>query len=214
LERTLATTALRIAGVILGCLAVGGAVRAETPRYSYGELSYGTFDIDVDEFDEGSSAGFAVSYGFDRFQVFGAWRASTLDYVGFTEESSDLTEWVVGGGWHGLLGKPADLVVDFGISGTNLDGNVLSDEKSTLGGYFADVGLRWRIVKVFELNAFATYSDVDPPLGSSWLYEVNALGYVGRVVLGLGYQRRTWDDDDLHDWTVGTVFLRYNFGQK
>jgi hypothetical protein len=198
---------------------------AEAPKYSYAEISYGFFDLpDDDEFDKGAGGAIAGSYGFDSFQIFGQWGTSSLDFMeevspGLTETSSlDIDEWFLGGGWHGTLGEPADLVIDFGYLNTKFGGDLDTDEKTRLGGYFADIGFRWRIVKVFEINAFATYANLDNPIGASTIYELNALGYIGRVVVGVGYAQRDWQRDDVFEedakWNVGTVFVRYNFGKN
>ena len=168
---------------------------AEAPKYSYAELAFDFIDVDFsdddddDEFDKGSGGSFAGSYGFDNFQVFGQWGTSSLDFKGEDtdgpwSESVDVTEWLVGGGWHGTMGEPADLVIDFGYLNTKLGGDIDTDEKTLLQGYFADIGIRWRIVKFFEINAFYTYADLDSA-GASNTYELNAMGYIGRVVVGL-----------------------------
>ena len=212
---------LRIATVLMGCLMLSLGVHAEAPKYSFAQVSYAFIDVDHEEFDQGSGGAIAGSYGFDNFQFFGAWGVSTLDYKyesTFTDatmtESIDLTEWLVGGGWHGTLGEPADLVIDFGYLNQRLGGDIDTDEKTTFQGYFADIGIRWRIVKPFEINAFYTYGDLDEPVGAFSTYELNALGYIGRVVVGVGYEKRSWDEDEIGDWDVGTVFVRYNFGKN
>jgi len=208
---------LRIATVMAGCLMLCLGAHAEAPKYSFAEISYFIVDEDHEEFDTGAGAGIAGSYGFDNFQVFGSWGVSTLDYKYGSPsmtESIDFTQWNFGGGWHGLLGEPADLVVDFGYLNANVSGDIDADEKTRLQGFFADIGIRWRIVKFFEVNAFYTYAALDDPLGTSSKYELNALGYIGRVVVGLGYDLRDWEHDDIGDWSVATVFVRYNFGKN
>jgi len=206
---------LRIATVMMGCLMLCLGAHAEAPKYSFAQVSYAVIDIDDEDFDTGGGAAIAGSYGFDNFQVFGGWGASPLDFKdGTMTESIDLTQWVFGGGWHGTLGEPADLVIDIGYLNTRLGGDVDPDEKTSFQGFFADIGIRWRIVKVFEVNAFYTYANLDDPLGAFSKYELNALGYIGRVVLGVGYARRSWDEDDAGDWDVATVFVRYNFGKN
>ena len=213
---------LRIATVMAGCLMLCLGAHAEAPKYSFGQISYAFIDIDHEEFDQGSGGAIAGSYGFDNFQIFGGWGTSTLDYKyddssptdAIVNESIDFTEWVVGGGWHGLLGEPADLVIDFGYLNQRVGGDIETDEKTSFQGYFLDAGIRWRIVKFFEVNAFYTWADLDEPRGAYSTYELNALGYIGRVVVGVGYEKRAWDDDDIGDWDVGTVFVRYNFGKN
>ena len=213
---------LRIATVMAGCLMLCLGAHAEAPKYSFAQVSYSFIDVDHEEFDTGAGAAIAGSYGFDNFQVFAGWGPSTLDYKyddssptdATVTESIDFTEWKLGGGWHGLLGEPADLVIDFGYLNANVSGDVPSDEKTHLQGFFVDIGIRWRIVKFFEVNAFYTYANLDDPLGASSKYELNALGYIGRVVVGLGYDKRSWDDDEVGDWDVAKVFVRYNFGKN
>ena len=213
---------LRIATVMAGCLMLCLGAHAEAPKYSFGQLSYSVIDVDHEDFDTGSGAAIAGSYGFDNFQIFGGWGVKTLDYKyddaistdATVTESIDVTDWLVGGGWHGLLGEPADLVVDFGYLNSSFSGDVDSDVNTRFQGYFVDAGIRWRIVKFFEVNAFYTWASLDDPLGASSMYELNALGYIGRVVVGVGYDKRSWDDDEVGDWDVGTVFVRYNFGKN
>jgi hypothetical protein len=206
---------LRIATVMIGCLMLSLGVHAEAPKYSFAQVSYAFIDIDEEDFDKGSGGAIMGSYGFDNFQVFGGWGTSSLDFIdGMDSYSVDVDDWMVGGGWHGALGEPADLVIDFGYLNTKLGGDIDTDVKNDLQGYFADIGFRWRIIKPFEIDAFYTYSDLDMPLGASNTYQLNALGYIGRVVVGVGYQNRSWNEEDLGDWNVGSVFVRYNFGKN
>jgi hypothetical protein len=217
----------RFAAVTIGCLALGLGAEAAAPRYSYIELGYSVVvDSDLDlgdpdfrgSLDGGSATSLGISYGFEAFQVFAGYAATRTDFDlssgGIPSGSIELERdsWFIGGGWHGWLGEPGDLVINWGYSSlrdlTEGRGGGANDK---FQGFFADVGIRWRIVKPFEINGFARYGDLDE-IGGYQSYEINALGYIGRLVLGVGYD--VVNPADLGAESKANVFVRYNMGKN
>jgi hypothetical protein len=174
--------------VLLALIVLSHQTQAASPDYSFVEIGYidvATDDFDTGDFDFGHLFGdlsdfersgdgrfFSGSFGAKRWHVFGEYRRADLDDgTGFGQKA-----WWVGGGWHGLLGKRADLVaeaayVDAKI-GTSL-GSIADD------GVRLSAGLRFLPIKLLELNGFYNYADIEMPTYDD-SYEIN---------LGAGYER-------------------------
>jgi hypothetical protein len=218
--------ALRIVAAMTACLVLGLGARAAAPKYSFIELRYAVL-VDVDlgpsdpdleaSFDNGNATSLNVSYGFEAFQVFAGYETTSTDYdltsggipAGSVEVERD--SWEIGGGWHGLLGEPGDLVINWGYTNQRDLTEGRGGDNNTFQGFFADIGIRWRIVKPFEINGFARYGDLDE-IGGYHSYEINALGYIGRLVLGVGYDLVR--PVDLGDESKANLFVRYNLGKN
>jgi hypothetical protein len=217
----------RFVSVVIGCLAVGLGAEAAAPKYSFLELGYSVVvDADLEvadpgleaDLDGGNATSLGIAYGFEAFQVFAGYRTHTADYdltsggvpVGSAELERD--NWYIGGGWHGLLGEPGDLVINWGYNRLrDLTEGRGGEDNNAFQGFFADIGIRWRIVKPFEINGCVRYGDLDE-IGGYSNYEINALGYVGRLVLGVGYDLVS--PADLDDESRANVFVRYNMGKN
>jgi len=219
------TKGLRIVAATIACRLLCLGAQAEAPKYSFVELGYSVYldadlavsdpDVNVD-FDKGNGTFLTVSYGFEAFQVFAGYGSDKADFDvtmgGNTAPVETETDnWFLGGGWHGLFGEPGDLVINWGYNNLRNLTEGRGDDKNSQQGFFADIGVRWRIVKVFEIGGYARYGDLDK-LGAYQDYGINALGYVGRVVVGVGYDLlRTGGSSDE---SAASVFVRYNFGQS
>ena len=183
-------------------LAAGTATAAE-PSYTYLEGGYvdvgADLDLDLDldilglvETD-GWFAGF--SFRLANFHFIGNYEkiSGVLDF-------SDTTTWNAGAGWHGLLGRRADLVIEASYIDFTMD---TPDGKISENGYLGTGGIRWRLVKWFEINGFVNYTDLDVATGGT-SYEINAVFYLGPINLGLGYKT--------NDVEIAAAYLRWNFG--
>jgi len=76
-------------------------------------------------------------------------------------------------------------------------------------GYLARVGARWRLIKILEVGGFVRYDDPgdldgDGENEDDEVYELNAMVYVWRIVVGLGYE--TQSDVDTYN-----LFARFTF---
>lgn len=217
----------RFVSAMIGCVALCVGAEAAAPKYSFLELGYSVV-VDADrevagpdqvaDFDGGNARSVGIAYGFEAFQVFAGYRTQTADYdlisggvpTGSVELERD--SFHIGGGWHGLLGEPGDLVIDWGYNRVrNLTEGRGGEDTDTFQGFFADIGIRWRIVKPFEINGSVRYGDLDE-IGGYRRFEINALGYVGRLVLGVGYDRI--DPEDLGEESRANLFVRYNMGKN
>jgi hypothetical protein len=183
--------------VLLALIVLSHQTQAASPDYSFVEIGYidvATDDFDTGDFDFGHLFGdlsdfersgdgrfFSGSFGAKRWHVFGEYRRADLDDgTGFGQKA-----WWVGGGWHGLLGKRADLVaeaayVDAKI-GTSL-GSIADD------GVRLSAGLRFLPIKLLELNGFYNYADIEMPTYDD-SYEINVLLKLWWFRLGAGYER-------------------------
>ena len=113
-------------------------------------------------------------------------------------DNVDLSLWQFAAGWHGGLGEKADIVAEATWTKQEIDNN--SDDGAGL-----TAGVRWRIVKMFELDGFAHWTDFGDA-GSTDSYEARAIIDIWR--LGFG-GAATFSSDD----TEYSAFVRFNFGR-
>jgi hypothetical protein len=179
--------------VIAALLMTPLAALAESPHYSFVQVQYGEIDEDS---VEGTGFGGAVLFGGKIFQAGVSYIRTEFD-VGFTEVTSD--EWTVGGGVHGLLGEPADLVANVGYFSVRGD---LEEEGLILEG-----GARWMVVPFLELNGFITHLEPNDS-DSDQLFSVSAIGFFQNMGIGASYATANHADSD--QWQV---FLRFTFGK-
>jgi hypothetical protein len=171
-----------------------GAVHAAEPGYAF--IEGGAVDIDA-RTSELESDGWFVGFsaGFKHFHIPGQFlQTSGSAGVG------DTKKWNIGVGWHGLLGEKADVVVEASYLDVRVD--TLS-ERANDDGLLASGGVRWRIVKVFEINGFVDYVNLSDR-GSDTGWRANILFNIGPVGIGLGYQSMEAD--------IASAYLRWNFG--
>jgi len=172
------------------------------PYYTYIEGGYiGVNPEAGDELlDSGKGWFIGTSWRLKQFHTFLEYRDSSIDTA--LGEALDRTQWVLGAGWHGLLGNPADLVVELGYINSDFDLSLTSGGDS---GYFVNGGVRWRPVRPFEVAAFARYVDLGGERDSEVLYRLDAIVFFRFLGIGASYERA--DFTDSYD-----LFLRFNLG--
>ncbi len=144
--------------------------------------------------DEGDGAFAGASVGFlKHFHVFARYVSNNTDTL-----DADITNTIIGGGWHGLLGDKADLIGELAYIDQEFD--FLDDS-----GYFGRVGARWRPIKLFEIGGWIRYQDAGDSFDSTGVYEANAMVHLWRFAIGLGAEIQ--DDIDTFNG-----FVRFNFG--
>jgi hypothetical protein len=169
---------------------------AAAPPYSYVEAGYNSIDIDTLK-DDGDGYFFGASFGFlKNWHVLGQYSTNETDTT-----KAEFKELTLGGGWHGLLGERADVVGELFFIDTELEN--VSDT-----GWAARAGVRWRMIKFFELGGYAKYQDPsDLDLGSEVGYEAQALLYIWRLGIGVSYQ-------DINKIETANAFVRFNFDKN
>jgi hypothetical protein len=173
--------------VIASILLVGGVGHAQdeapAPRYTFVEAGWLYVDPDKASSDNGWFAGVSVGLA-KNFQVFGEYG-----------DPGDFESWNVGGGWHGLLGRRADLVAQAAYVDADFD-----------DGFRLQFGVRWMVIRPLEINGFLNYTDLD--LTDSTAVAVNGIFLFGKTVgVGAGYE--AGDDGD-----TARAFVRFNIGKK
>ena len=177
------------------------ALAEKKPNYSYVEAGYNEIDVDdlggID--DEGNGGFVGASFGFFKhFHVFGRYVSNNTD-----DFDADVTNTLVGGGWHGLLGERADLIVDVAWIDQEFDPS--DSFKLDDDGYLARVGARWRPIKLIEIGGWIRYQDLGDDFDDDEVYEANAIVHLWRIGLGLALE--TQDEIDVY-----SGFVRINFG--
>ncbi len=174
-------TIAMVVGAVL-VLAVG-ASQAQSPNYSFVEGGWWRFDPDGASSEDGLFLGGSAGL-FGNFQVFAE--------IG---DAGPIDQWQIGGGWHGLLGKAADLVAQ----GVFLDNDLLGD------GLGVSVGIRWMVLERLELNGFVNYASLDSSETSG---ELNGIwDFAKRFGVGAGFE----GGDDAR---VLRAVVRFNFGPR
>ena len=183
---------IRTAGVlVLMALACSAAV-AQEPGYGYIEGGY--LQVDPDDFSGSGDNWYLLgSMGFLKH-----FHASAKYVSGDYADNVDLSIWQFAAGWHGLLGEKADVVAEATWTDQEIDND--SDDGAGL-----TAGVRWRMVKMFELDGFAHWTDFGDA-GSQDSYEARAIIDIWRIGLG---GAATFSSED----TQYSAFLRFNFGR-
>jgi hypothetical protein len=190
-----------LAAVALLALALPGTTRAQ-PYYTYVEGGYiGVNPKSGDELlDSGKGWFIGTSWRLQQFHTFLEYRDASIDTT--LGEAVDQTQWLFGGGWHGLLGNPADLVVELGYINSDFNLSFTSGGDS---GYFVNGGVRWKVIRPFELDASASYVDLGGDRTSEVIYRLDAIAFIRSFGIGGGYRKA--DRTDSYD-----LFLRFNLG--
>jgi len=182
------------AGVLAALMALSGSLAlAEAPAWTY--VEGGTLNVDPDNFSGSGDnwfAGGSIDF-WKHFHVSG--RYINGDYA----DNANLTVWTFAAGWHGALGEKADIVGEVTWSDTEIDN--VSDR-----GQGLTAGVRWRMVKPFELDGFAHWTDFNDA-GSQDSYEVRGMLYIWRLAFGAAYE--TSSEADQYN-----AFVRFTFGRK
>ena len=160
---------------LLALLAIPGAAVADDGiNWSYVEAGFNSFDIDELD-DDGDGYFVGASFGGKNWHVLG---------------------------WHGLLGEKADLVGE--LAYLNAEVGTIDDS-----GYFGRVGARWRPISLLEVGAFARWEDKGdlddvPEFDNDVIWELNAMVYLWKFAIGLGYEMESEID-------TYNAFARFNF---
>ena len=183
--------------LILGVLAIPGVAIAEDgPSWSFVEAGFNS--VNLDELDDNGDGYFVgVTFGGEHWHVFGRFIDNTTD-----ESDLDITRWYAGGGWHGLLGEKADLLAEAAYLKADYD--IVDDS-----GYFVRGGVRWRPFELFEVGGFARWEDTGdlddvPEFENDVIWEANAMVYLWRFSIGVGYELESNVD-------TFNAFARFNF---
>jgi len=182
----------KVAAVCIVFLSASMAAHAAEVPWTYVEAGY--LNNDPEEIDgSGDNWFLGGAFGGKMWHVFAEYQQG--DFV----ENIDNKNWKLGAGWHGLLGERADLLAELAYL-QNMDP---FDED----GFGATVGVRWRIIKMFEVDGFVNYVDFGD-LGDDTTGELRAILYVWRIGIGASYEGA----GDLADQY--TAFVRFNFGKN
>ncbi len=182
--------------VITTAIVAGGSVFAAEPSYSFIEAGGIDVDFSTSELEsDGWFAGFSADS--KHFHGFGQY-SDTSGVAGI----GDTRAWNLGGGWHGLFGERADLVLEASYIDVTVE---TGSGKVGDNGLLGSGGVRWRIIKFFEINGFVNYLNLSDA-GSDTGYEINALLYLGPIGIGAG-----WASMDVD---TATVYLRWNFKRR
>jgi len=169
---------------VLAVVLLAGTVQAQTVNWTYAEGGYGRFDPDGGSSENGWFLGGSVNLAKLPIHLFGEWG----DY-----DRIDI--WQVGGGWHGLLGKKADLFAD----GAFYDADVED-------GFAIRFGVRWMVLERLELNGNLAWTDLD--------LTDNKSATVGAV---FDFSKRFGVGGSLewgNNWNFAQAFVRFNFGPR
>lgn len=182
---------LRLAFVSLALLAPCGVILAQdAPKWSFVEVGNIDFDPDGGSSDDGWYAAGSMRL-FKNFHL-------KAEY----DDAGDYTFWKVGGGWHGLLGEPADLFADILWNDVQVDSST-GDESDN--GYVVSAGARFKVTQWFEFKTAVNWINLDE--GDDTTLEGEALVALFKDHLGFGVNYETGDADTLR------LFARLSFGK-
>jgi hypothetical protein len=176
----------KIVAAVFAIAIVSGVTLAQEPNYNLIEGGWWNFNPDEVRSEDGYFLGGLVELKSRsmRFQL-----TAEIGRLGSS------TTWELGGGWHGLLGKRADLVANG--SWVDLDRE---------DGFKVAIGVRWMTLRRIELNGFLNYANLD--FSNTASAEVNGIwDFARRWGVGGGYEQGD-------DRAVTRVFLRFHFGKR
>jgi hypothetical protein len=170
--------------LVVAVTLAAGAAQAQTVNWNYLEGGWGTVDPDAGSREDGWFVGGAVGLGKLPLHVYGEFG-----------DFGPLDQWQVGFGWHGLLGKRADLFAD----GAFFDADIED-------GFKIRFGVRWMLLKRLELNGHLGWTELDFTDNQS--AAVNGIfDFTKRFGVGGGFE---WGSDV----RAARVFARFNFGSR
>ena len=167
--------------------------QAEPPKWGYVEAGLIDFDPDAGVSDDGAFAG--VSFGLGK----------NFHIVAEYDDIGDYTFWDAGFGWHGLFGDKADLFAQAVWTNVEFD-----DENNSVDedGYELQAGVRWKLIRWFELRLQANWVDYGGDVGDDTTGEVGALFLFFKDKIGLGADWEGGGDAD-----TARAYFRWNFGR-
>ena len=169
--------------VVFAIVCLAGTAYAQSPSWRFLEGGFGSWDPDGGSRQDGPYVGATFNLG-------------NIHFLGEFGSFDDIDIFQVGGGWHGLLGKKADLFAD----GTFYDIDV--DD-----GFKVRFGARWMVMPKLELNGHLAWTELDFSDNKSAAVNGVYLFGEGTFAVGGGFE---WGDN----WTSGRAFFRFNFGPK
>jgi len=160
-----------------------GSVHGQTVNWKYAELGLARIDPDQGSSENGGYVGASWQF-IDWLHAFG-------EYGDF----GPYRQWQLGAGWHGLLGKRADLFAD----GAFFDADFAD-------GARIRVGARWMMFKRIEVNGNVAWADLSGETNES--VAANAIwNFSRRFSFGGGLE---WGDRV----STARALLRFNFGPR
>jgi hypothetical protein len=179
--------------VVLLLIVSGSFALAAPPSWTFVEAGY--LNVDPDNFSESGDNVFAgASFGFMN-----NWHVSGRYIDGDYSDNVDLSYWTVAGGWHGLLGENGDILAE--ITWNDQEVSNVDDD-----GVGANAGVRWRLLKILELDGLVHWTDYDNA-GSTDSYEARGIVYLWKI--GIGAAVEFGDDADVYN-----AFVRFHFDEK
>jgi hypothetical protein len=176
----------RIVPFLIVVALASGAVLAQEPNYDL--VEGGWWNVNPD--GASSEDGWFLGGGFE-FQP----RTARFHVGVEIGQLGPWNTWEIGGGWHGLLGKRADLVAN----GSWVDLDVED-------GFKVSIGVRWMTLRRLELNGFLNYTNLD--FSNTTSGEVNGIwDFARRFGVGAGFVQGD-------DRAVARAFVRFNFGKR
>ena len=168
--------------VVVLAVVLAGTVHAQNVNWTYAEAGFGTFDPDRGSRENGWFVDGMFGLGKIPIHVFGEYG----DY-------GPLNVWQAGAGWHGALGKQADLFADAALYDLDYD-----------DGLKVRFGARWMLSERLELNGYLAFADLD--IRDNRSLAVNAVvGLAKRFAVGGGFE---WGDEIF----TAQGLARFNFG--
>ena len=164
--------------------------QGESPKWGYIEAGYIDFNPDEGASDDGWFAGGSMNL-FKHFHL-----------VAEYNDVGEYTFWNAGGGLHGLLGEKADLFAQ--VMWANIE---VEDSDIDESGYDIEGGVRWKIIKWFELRGQVNWVDYGGDVGDETTGEVGALFTFINDRIGIGADWEIGDSDTVR------AFFRFNFGK-
>ena len=157
--------------------------QAASPHYKFVEGGWLRLNPDGASSDNGWFIG--GQWGGRNFQIFAEYG-----------DTGDPEMGMIGAGWHGLLGKRADLVLQVAY----VDSDVFDN------GYRLEGGVRWMVLEKLEVNGFLSYTDTDF-LDSAALSVAGIWDFTERFGVGGEFE----GGEDLNR---ARFFARFNFGKR
>jgi hypothetical protein len=168
----------------MGIVLLAGAVHAQTVNWNYAEGGWANVDPDGGSSEDGWFLGGA-------FEL----KKAPIHFFGEFNDLGDIDIWQLGGGWHGALGKRADLFADGAFYDADVD-----------DGFRVRFGVRWMLSQRLELNGFLSWTELD--LSDNKSFAANAIfDFTKRFGVGGGIE---WGDN----FNSARVFARFNFGPR
>ena len=177
--------------MLVAMLLVPGLALAQegAPKWGYIDAGFIDFEPDQGLSDDGWFAVGSMNL-FKNFHL-------VLEY----NDVGNYTFWNAGGGWHGLLGEKADLFAQVMWANLEVDNSNIDED-----GYDVEAGIRWKIIKWFELRGQVNWVDYGDA-GDDTTGEAGVLFTFLKDRIGIG---ASWETGDA-DTTRG--FVRFQFGK-